>query len=62
MQRYNISSILESCRAVFAAAPLEQQQGHIAAFPIIGVEQRELLRAICVGIRVIGINDDGIGL
>ena len=62
MQRYNISSILESCRAVFAAAPLEQQQGHIAVFPIIGVEQRELLRAICVGIRVIGINMESIGL
>lgn len=44
-----------------SAAPLERQQGQIAVFHIIGFEQRELLRSICVGIRVISINDDGIG-
>ena len=31
-------------------------------FPVIGVEQRELLRAVGVGVRVIGIDDDGIWL
>ena len=45
-----------------SAAPLEQQQLHIAVFHVIGIEQRELLRAICISIRVICINDDGIGL
>ena len=45
-----------------SATSLEQKQGHIAVFPVIGVEQRELLRAVCVGIRVIGIDDDGIGV
>ena len=45
-----------------SAAAFEQKQGHIAVFPVIGVEQRELLRTVCVGIRIIGIDDDGIWL
>ena len=45
-----------------SAAAFEQKQGHIAVFPVIGVEQRELLRAVGVGVRVIGIDDDGIWL
>jgi hypothetical protein len=61
-EAHQVARIREAVRIgqLADAAPLEQQQGHIAVFPIIGVEQRELLRAICVGIRVIGINDDGI--
>lgn len=35
---------------------------HITVFPVIGVEQRELLRAVCVGIRIIGIDDDDDGI
>ena len=46
----------------FPTAALEQQQRHIAVFSVIGVEQGKLLCAVCVGIRVIGINDNGIGL
>ena len=46
----------------FSAAALEQQQGHIAVLPVLGVEQGELLCTVCIGIRVIGIDDDGIGL
>ena len=45
-----------------AAAAFEQKQGHIAVFPVIGVEQRKLLRAVCVGIRIVGIFEAGHGL
>lgn len=45
-----------------SAAAFEQKQRHIAVFPVIGVEQRELLRTVCVGIRIIGIDNDGFWL
>ena len=51
--------IYEDGKDELSAAAYEQKQGHIAVFPVIGVEQRELLRAVGVGVRVIGIDDDG---
>ena len=44
-----------------SAAAFEKKQGHIAVFPVINVEQRELLCSVCLGIHVIGIDDDGSG-
>ena len=44
-----------------AAPAFEQQERHVAVLSIICIEQGELLGTVCVGVRVVSIDDDGIG-
>ena len=45
-----------------AAPAFEQQERHVAVLSIICIEQGELLGTVCVGVRVVSIDDDGVGL